>query len=144
MAVWPLYNWKYTDLSMSHDQKLTLLPGFYPSTFLQPVNGCKNSISSSLFKYFFVCLSRKTLDRLFILLHHCFYSGKPQICTKQTGLNIQFHKKISAAAFKKSKTNMMVVQMLLFLFLCVLLIAQWRDCLRLLRYLVIKPKALGT
>ena len=37
---------------------------------------------------------------------------------------------------------MMVVQMLLFLFLCVLLIAQWRDCLRLLRYLVIKTKAL--
>ena len=38
-----LSNWKYTNLSMSHDQKLTLLPGFYVSTFLQPVNGCKNS-----------------------------------------------------------------------------------------------------
>ena len=56
------------------------LTGFYPSTFLQPVNGCKtqswielwNSISSSLFKYFFVCLSRKTLDRFFVLLHHFF------------------------------------------------------------------------
>ena len=45
---------------------------------------------SSLFKYFFVCLSRKTLDRFFILLHHCFYSCKPQICTKQTGLTIRF------------------------------------------------------
>ena len=33
-------------------------------------------------------------------------------------------KKISAAAFKKSKTNMMMVQMLLLLFLRVLLIAQ--------------------
>ena len=31
-------------------------------------------------------MSRKTLDRFFILLHHCFYSYKPQICTKQTGL----------------------------------------------------------
>ena len=49
-----------------------------------------NSISSSLFKYFFVCLSRETLDRFFILLHHCFYSCKPQICTKQTGLTIRF------------------------------------------------------
>ena len=39
---------------------------------------------------------------------------------------------------------MMVVQMLLFLFPHVLLIAQWRDCLRLLRYAVIKTKALGT
>ena len=56
------------------------LTGFYPSTFLQPVNGCKtqswielwNSISSSLFKYFFVCLSRKTLDRFFVHLHHFF------------------------------------------------------------------------
>ena len=74
------------------------LTGFYPSTFLQPVNGCKtqswielwNSISSSLFKYFFVCLSRKTLDRFFILLNHCFYSCKPQICTKQTGVTIRF------------------------------------------------------
>ena len=122
VAVWPLYNWKYTVLSMSHDQKLTLLPGFYPSTFLQPVNGCKNSILNwvlklNLFKplqIFFCMFVSKTLDRLFILLHHCFYSGKPQICTKQTGLNIQLHKKISAAALKKSKTNMMVVQMLLF------------------------------
>ena len=36
-------------------------PGFYPSTFLQPVNGSKNSISSSFFKYFFflnVCLGK--------------------------------------------------------------------------------------
>ena len=49
-----------------------------------------NPISSSLFKYIFVCLSRKTLERFFTLLHHCFYSCKPQIHTKQTGLTIQF------------------------------------------------------
>ena len=39
---------------------------------------------------FFLCLSRKTLQRFFILLHHCFYSCKPQICTKKTGLTIRF------------------------------------------------------
>ena len=44
----------------------------------------------SLFKYFFVCLSRKTLNRFFILLHQCFYSCKPQIRTKQTCLTIWF------------------------------------------------------
>ena len=53
-------------------------PGFYPSTFLQPLNGSKNSIlnwvlKTNLFKCFFLCLSKKTLDR-FIILHHCFYS----------------------------------------------------------------------
>ena len=35
-------------------------------------------------------MSRKTLDRFFILLHDCFYSCKPQIRSKQTGLTIQF------------------------------------------------------
>ena len=54
-------------------------PGFYPSTFLQPLNGSKNSILNwvlkpNLFKHFFLCLSKKTLDRFFIILHHCFYS----------------------------------------------------------------------
>ena len=39
---------------------------------------------------FFVYLSGKTIDRFFILLHHCFYSRKPQIRTKQTGLTIRF------------------------------------------------------
>ena len=68
---------------------------------------------------FFVCLSRKTLGRLFIHLGYCFYSCKPQVRTKQIGLNIRFRirQKNSGAAFKKSKTNMMVVQMLLFLLL---------------------------
>ena len=37
-----------------------------------------------------VCLSRKTLGRFFILLHHCFYSCKSQIRSKQTGLTIRF------------------------------------------------------
>ena len=69
--------------------------GFYPSTFLQPVNGSKNSLlywvfKLNLFKYFFVCLSRKTLERFFIFLHHWFCSYKPQILTDQTGLTIQF------------------------------------------------------
>ena len=41
-------------------------------------------------RIFFVCLSGETLDRFFILLHHCFYSCKPQIRTKQTGLTIRF------------------------------------------------------
>ena len=59
--------------------------GFYPSTFLQPVNGSKISILNWVLKLnlpvyssFFVCLSRKTLDRFF------------QILTKQTGLTKQF------------------------------------------------------
>ena len=72
--------------------------GFYPSTLLQPVNSSKNailiefwnSISSFLCKYFFACLSGKILDRFFIFLSHCFYSCKPQIHTKETGLIIQF------------------------------------------------------
>ena len=34
-------------------------------------------------------MSRKTLDRFFILLQQCFYSFKPQIHTKQTGLTIR-------------------------------------------------------
>ena len=42
--------------------------GFYPSTFLQRVNSSKNSILNwvYLYKYFFVCLSWKTLNRYFI------------------------------------------------------------------------------
>ena len=75
-----------------------MLSGFYPSTFLQVVKGSKISILNWVwklifFKYlqlFFLCLSRKTLDRFFILLHHCFYSCKPQIRTQQTSLTIQF------------------------------------------------------
>ena len=55
-----------------------LLSGFHPSTFLQPVNSSKNStlnwvLKLNLFKsvqVFFVCLSRKTIDRFFTLLHH--------------------------------------------------------------------------
>ena len=39
---------------------------------------------------FFVCLSRKALDRFFILLHHCFHSYKRQPLTKQTGLTSRF------------------------------------------------------
>ena len=35
-------------------------------------------------------MSRKTLDRFFILLHHRFYSCKPQIHTEQTGSIIRF------------------------------------------------------
>ena len=72
---------------------------------------------SFLFKYFFVFLSGKILDRIFILLHHCFYLlFKSQIHTKQTGLTIRFviPQKISATAFKNSKTITIVVQMLLF------------------------------
>ena len=61
--------------------------GFHPSTLLQPVNGSKNLILKlNLFKHFFACSSRKTLDGYSILLHHCFYYYKPQILTKQTGL----------------------------------------------------------
>ena len=75
-----------------------------------------NSISfNSLQVFGFLCLSSKTLDRFFILLHHCFCSNKSQIRTSQSGITVRFinpRKKISAAAFKKSKTNMMVVQML--------------------------------
>ena len=75
-----------------------------------------NSISfNSLQVFGFLCLSSKTLDRFFILLHHCFCSNKSQICTSQSGITVRFinpRKKISTAAFKKSKTNMMVVQML--------------------------------
>ena len=75
-----------------------MLSGFYPSTFLQVVKGSKISILNWVwklifFKYlqlFFLCLSRKTLDRFFILLHHCFYSCKSQIRTQQTSLTIQF------------------------------------------------------
>ena len=43
--------------------------GFYPSTFLQPVNS-NRIFKLNLFKslqVFFVCLSRKTLDRFLIL-----------------------------------------------------------------------------
>ena len=55
-----------------------LLSDFNPSTFLQPVNSSKNStlnwvLKLNLFKsvqVFFVCLSRKTIDRFFTLLHH--------------------------------------------------------------------------
>ena len=76
----------------------SLTAGFYLSTFLQPVNGCKNSIFNWVLKLnffkslqvFFACLSRNNLNRFFILLHQCFYSCKPQIRTKQTGLTIPF------------------------------------------------------
>ena len=42
-------------------------------------------VSSSIF---FVSLSRKNIDRLAIILDHCFYFYKPQICKIQTGLTI--------------------------------------------------------
>ena len=53
------------------------MPGFYPNTFLQPVNGNKNSNLELSFEtksllVFLVCFSRKTQDRYFILLHHVF------------------------------------------------------------------------
>ena len=44
-------------------------------------------VSSSIFFFFFVCLSRKIIDRFVILLDH-FYFYKPQTCTIQTGLTI--------------------------------------------------------
>ena len=44
-------------------------------------------VSSSVF---FACLSRKTLDRFFILLHYCFYDCKPQINTEQRDSTIRF------------------------------------------------------
>ena len=49
-----------------------------------------NSISLSLFIYFFlyVCLEKPYTD-FFIFLHHC-YSYKPQIRTKRTGLTNRF------------------------------------------------------
>ena len=49
-----------------------------------------NSFYSFLWKYFFCMFVWKNLDRFFILLHHCFYSCKPQVHTKQTGLTIWF------------------------------------------------------
>ena len=71
--------------------------GFYPTTFLQPVNGSKNSILNwvlklNLFKFFqvFFYLSRKTIDRFFILLQYCFYSYKHRILKKQKGLTNRF------------------------------------------------------
>ena len=131
-----------------------MLSGFYPSTFLQLVKGSKNSILNWVlklifFKYlqlFFLCLSRKTLDRFFILLHHCFYSCKPQIRTQQTSLTIQFAipQKNLCSCVQKIKNKHGGAYVAFFcLFLLVLLINQWRDCLCLLHYLVIKTKALG-
>ena len=50
-----------------------------------------NSISfNSLQVFGFLCLSSKTLDRFFILLHHCFCSNKSQIHTSQSGLTVRF------------------------------------------------------
>ena len=131
-----------------------MLSGFYPSTFLQLVKGSKNSILNWVlklifFKYlqlFFLCLSRKTLDRFFILLHHCFYSCKPQIRTQQTSLTIQFaipQKNLCSCVQKIKNKHGGADVAFFFLFLLVLLINQWRDCLCLLHYLVIKTKALG-
>ena len=97
---------------------------FYPSTFLQPVNSSKNSILNWVLKLnffislqviFFVYVWKKP-RQIFYSFKPLFYSCKSQIHTEQAGLTIQFviPWKISAIAFKKSKTNMMVVQMLLF------------------------------
>ena len=105
------------------------ISGFYPSNFLQLVSNSKNSFLNWVLKlnffisfqiFFCVCI-------FFILLHHCFYSCKPQICAKQTGLTFRFviPQKISAAAFKKLKTNMVVVQMLLFCFCICKCCLQW-------------------
>ena len=71
---------KFLDSFLSGKTFCHVHAGFYPSIFLQLVNGSKNSIldefwksiSLSLLKYFFECLSRKTLERFFILLHHFF------------------------------------------------------------------------
>ena len=92
-------------------------------------------VSSSTFLYY--GLEKTQIFVFFYTTVFTFVSLK-YVQNKQAQLfDSQFHEKVSGAAFKKSKTNMMV-QMLLFLFLRVLLIAWWRDCLHLLRYSVIK------
>ena len=116
------------------------LSGFYSSTFLQLVNGSKDSILNRVFKlnlfkslqvfffFFFVSLSRKTLDRFLVLLHHHFYSYKPQICTKQTCLTIWFHdlipwKNLCSCIQKIKNKHAGGADVVFFLFQCALLTA---------------------
>ena len=69
-------NWEVLTKN-SNWEVLTKNSGFYPSTFLQLVNGSKNSILNwvlklNLFKslhFFLVCLPRKILDRFFLLFY---------------------------------------------------------------------------
>ena len=90
--------------------------GFYPSTFLQLANGSKNSFLNWVLKlYFLISLQvlflyvyvEKPQTDFFILLHHCFYSCKPQIYTKQTGLTIRFviPRKILCSCIQKIKNK---------------------------------------
>ena len=125
----------------------THVPGFCPSTFLQPVHGSKisciefwNTISSSLFKYFFVCLSRKNLDRFSSVLH-CFYSCIASNIYKTNKLNwlIRNSTKKSLQLHSKNQKQTWWWCRCFFCF-CVSLIVQWRDWLC---YLVTKTKTLG-
>ena len=95
---------------------------------------------------FFVCLSGKTLDRFFILLHHCFYSCKPQIYTNQTGLTIRFviPRKILCSCVQKIKNKHDGGADVAFFVSACITHSLVERLLCLLRYLVIKTKALGT
>ena len=108
--------------------------GFYPNFFLHLVNGFKTSIFYWVFKLnllkslqvFSLCLSRKTLDRFFILLHHCFCSYKLQIQTSQTGLTIRFvtpRKNLCTCVQRINNKHDGGTDVGFFLFPCVLLIA---------------------
>ena len=128
------------------------LPGFYSSTFLQLVNVIKKlnlelsfetqplQVFSSIFLY---CLSRKTLDRFFIFLHHCYYTYKAQILTKQMGLTNRFvipQENLCSCVQKIKNKHDDGADVVVFCF-CVLLIAQ-RICW--LCYSITKTKTLGT
>ena len=84
--IWKTYNQIYQNATT---------PGFYPSTFLQLVNGSKNSILNwvlklNLFKslqVFFLHVCQQKPKRFFIILHHWF---KHQVLTEQTDLTNQF------------------------------------------------------
>ena len=90
--------------------------------------------------YFFLCLSRKTLDRFFILLHHCFYFYNSQICTEQTGLTIRFviPWKHLCSCIKNFRNKRGADLFFLFLHVAT------HSLVERLCYLIIKTKTLGT
>ena len=85
--------YKYSQLQICRNVKL----GFYRSTFLQLVNGSKNSILNWVLKlnffrslriFLYVCLENPR--QIFYSFTPLFLLYKPQIPTKQTGLTNRF------------------------------------------------------
>ena len=131
-----------------------MLAGFYPSTFLQPVNGTENSILNwvlklSLFKSlqgffcFFLMFVKENPRQIFHSFTPLFLLYKPDLLTKQIGLTNWFvipQRNLCSCIQKIKNKNSVADVFFSFTYACVThsIVRDW------LCYLVTKTKTLGT